>query len=96
MCGGSDATILSAYTEYGVLNLIGKVGTDLSQWPTQKQFACWANLVPGINSGKRRRPVKRSRNRVGRLFCVMARALAQSKDIALGGFYRRIRVVEVD
>lgn len=33
---------------------------------------------------------KRSRNRAGRLFCLMARSLARSKDIALGGFYRRM------
>ena len=41
-------------------------------------------------SGKRRGNVKRQRNRAGRLFCVMARSLARSKDIALGGFYRRM------
>ena len=33
---------------------------------------------------------KRGRNRTGRLFCLMARSLVRSKDIALGGFYRRM------
>ena len=32
----------------------------------------------------------RKRNRAGRLFCVMARSLARSKHVALGGFYRRM------
>jgi transposase len=92
LCGGSDATVLPAHTEYSVLQLIGEVGTDLRAWPTEKQFTSWAGLVPGVNqSGKRRRSVKRSRNRTGRLFCVMARSLAQSKNVALGGFYRRIK-----
>jgi transposase len=40
--------------------------------------------------GKRKRSAKRSRNRAGRLFYVIARSLARSKDIALGGFYRRM------
>lgn len=33
--------------------------------------------------------VKRNRNRAGRLFCVMVRSLARSKDLAPGGFNRR-------
>ena len=30
------------------------------------------------------------RNRTGQLFCMMAQSLVRSKDIALGGFYRRL------
>ena len=71
--------------------LIGEVGTDLTRWRTEKHFTSWMGLAPGSHqSGKRKRSVKRSRNRAGRLFCVMARSLARSKDIALGGFYRRM------
>ncbi len=91
ICGGHDLTVLPAHTEYSVLRLVGEVGTDLTQWQTEKHFTSWLNLAPGTHqSGKRKRSVKRKRNRAGRLFCVMARSLAQSKDIALGGFYRRI------
>lgn len=91
MCYGQDLTILPAHTEYSVLQIVAEVGTELTKWPTEKHFTSWLGLAPGSNqSGKRRRKVKRHRNRAGRLFCVMARSLARSKDIALGGFYRRM------
>jgi len=91
MCDGKDPSTLPAHTEYTVLQLVGEVGTDLTKWPTEKHFSSWTGLAPGsAQSGKRRRTVKRRRNRAGQIFCVMARALARSKDIALGGFYRRM------
>lgn len=91
LCGGHDLTMLPAHTEYSVLQLVAEVGTDLTKWPTEKHFTSWTGLAPGSHqSGKRNRTVKRKRNRPGRLFCVMARALARSKYIGLGGFYRRM------
>lgn len=91
LCGGKDLTVLPAHTDYSVLQLIGEVGTDLSQWPTEKHFTAWLGVAPGSHqSGKRHRSVGRKRNRAGRLFCVMARSLARSKHVALGGFYRRM------
>jgi len=91
MCGGRDLTKLPALSSYGVLQLIGEVGTDLSAWPTEKHFTAWAGLAPGNHdSGKRRKGVRRGRNRTGRLFCMMAQSLVRSRDIALGGFYRRL------
>jgi hypothetical protein len=91
LCGGKDLTVLPAHTDYSLLQLIGEVGTDLSQWPTEKHFTAWLGVAPGSHqSGKRKGSVGRKRNRAGRLFCVMARSLARSKHIALGGFYRRM------
>ena len=91
MCGGRDLTQLPAHTHYGVLQIVGEVGTDLSKWPTEKHFTAWMGVAPGNHdSGKRKGHVKRGRNRAGRLFCLMARSLVRSKDIALGGFYRRM------
>lgn len=91
MCHGRDLTQLPAHTHYGVLQLVGEVGTDLSKWPSEKHFAAWMGLAPGNHdSGKRKGRAKRGRNRAGRIFCVMARSLVRSKDIALGGFYRRM------
>ena len=91
MCNGCDPTVLPALTEYSVLQLISEVGTDLTKWPTEKHFTAWMGLAPGSHqSGKRRGNAKRNRNRAGRIFCVIARSLARSKDIALGGFYRRM------
>lgn len=91
LCGGKDVTILPAHTDYSLLLLIGEVGTDLSQWPSEKHFTAWLGVAPGSHqSGKRKGSVKRKRNRAGRLFCMMARSLVRSKNIALGGFYRRM------
>ena len=91
MCGGRDLTQLPAHTHYGVLQITGEVGTDLTLWPTEKHFTAWAGLAPGNHdSGKRKGRVKRGRNRTGQLFCMMAQSLVRSKDIALGGFYRRM------
>jgi len=45
----------------------------------------------GEQSGKRRGSQRRSRNRAGRLFCVVARSVGRSVDKALGGFYRRLK-----
>ena len=91
MCGGRDLTKLPALTHYGVLQLVGETGTDLTKWPTEKHFTAWAGLAPGNrDSGKRKGNVKRRRNRAGQLFCMMAFALARSKTIALGAFYRRM------
>jgi transposase len=91
ICGGNDLSVLPAHTDYSVLQLVGEVGTNLSQWPSEKHFTAWLGLAPGSHqSGKRKRSTKRKRNRAGRLFCVMARSLARSKHVALGGFYRRM------
>jgi transposase len=91
LCGGKDLTVLPAHTDYSLLQLLGEVGTDLSLWPTEKHFTAWLGVAPGSHqSGKRRGSVGRKRNRAGRLFCVMARSLARSKHVALGGFYRRM------
>lgn len=91
LCGGKDLTVLPAHTDYSLLQLLGEVGTDLSLWPTEKHFTAWLGVAPGSHqSGKRKGSVGRKRNRAGRLFCVMARSLARSKHIALGGFYRRM------
>jgi transposase len=91
LCGGKDLTVLPAHTDYSLLQLIGEVGLDLNKWRTEKHFGAWLGLAPGSHqSGKRKGSVRRKRNRAGRLFCVMARSLARSKNIALGGFYRRM------
>src|SRR5206468_5170704 len=63
-----------------------------NNWTTEKHFTAWLGLAPGSrNSGKRRGSQKRSRNRAGRLFCVIARSVGRTADKALGGFYRRLK-----
>lgn len=92
ICGGTDATHLPTITEYTIYQLISEIGTDLSRWPTRKHFTSWLGLAPGSRqSGKRKRSQKRFRGPAGRIFCLAAASLARSKNLALGGFYRRIR-----
>lgn len=93
LCGGKDPTQLPGVADYVLLQLLGEVGTDLEKnWKTEKHFTAWLGLAPGShNSGKRRGSQRRSRNRAGRLFCVVARSVGRSVDKALGGFYRRLK-----
>jgi transposase len=92
ICGGRDATQIPGVSAYLALQLVSEVGTDMTRWTTEKHFTSWLGLAGGRKqSGKRKRSVKSHRNRAGRMFCAAARALAQSVDKALGGFYRRLR-----
>ena len=93
LCGSKDPTTLPGVVDHVLLQLLGEVGTDLGQhWPSEKHFTAWLGLAPGSKqSGKRWGSQKRSRNRAGRLFCLIARSVGRSVDKALGGFYRRIK-----
>src|SRR5436190_12599580 len=93
LCGGKDPTQLPGVADYVLLQLLSEVGSDLEKnWKTEKHFTAWLGLAPGSrNSGKRRASQRRSRNRAGRLFCVVARSVGRSVDKALGGFYRRLK-----
>jgi len=89
---GHDLAVLPAHTDYSILQLLAETGPTLTAWPSVKHFTAWTGLAPSSRqSGKRRRREPRFRNRAGRLFCVMARSLARSNQIGLGGFYRRLR-----
>jgi hypothetical protein len=93
LCGFKDPTKLRGLADYALLLLIAEVGTQLEEnWKTEKQFTAWLGLAPGsCQSGKRHGSQKRSRNRAGSLFCVIARSVGRSVDKALGGFYRRLK-----
>jgi transposase len=92
ICGGTDATQIPGLSSALVLGLVSEVGVDLRCWPSEKHFVSWLGLAGGRKqSGKRKGSVKAHRNRAGRMFCAAARALGQSVDKALGGFYRRLR-----
>jgi transposase len=92
LCGGRDPTTLPGMADQSLLRVIGEVGTDLTKWPTEKHFTAWSGLAPGsAQSGKRRKSQARPLNRVGRLFCGMARSAGTSADTAFGGAYRRLK-----
>jgi transposase len=92
LTGGHDLTQLPCLTNYSILQLLAEVGTDMTRWPDAKHFTAWLGLAPGSRqSGKTKKSQPRFRGKAGKLFCVVAQSLAQSKYLALGGFYRRIR-----
>jgi transposase len=90
--GGRDATKLPGITDYNWLQLYSELGSDLSKWPTEKQFASWLGLSSGQhNSGKRNRSKSKGKPAVGQLFKEMAHGLLNSKYIGLGAFAKRLR-----
>jgi transposase len=92
LCAGRDPTQLSGIADYSLLRIIGEVGTDLSKWPSEKHFTAWSGLAPATaQSGKRRKNQARQRNRLGMLFCTLARSVGNSVDSAFAGFYRRLK-----
>jgi transposase len=93
ICGRKNPGAIPGIADYTLLQLVGETGTNLEKhWKSEKQFTAWLGLAPGSRqSGKRRGSQKRSRNRAGRLFCLIARAIGRTVDKGLGGFYRRLR-----
>lgn len=92
LCGDVDVTQIPGLAPATALNLIAEVGTDMSKWPTDKDFTSWMNLAPGtkITGGKRlsgKRP--RRHNRAGELLRQAAISVGKM-DNALGAFYRRM------
>lgn len=89
---GKDATKLSGITDYTWMQLLSETGTDLTRWPSEKQFTSWLGLAPGQhNSGKlKRNKRKMGRPKAGQIFRQIAQSLLTSKRIALGAFGRRL------
>ena len=93
LTGGKDLTVLPGFTDYTLLRFIGEVGTDMSRWKSAAHFTSWLCLTPRKKqSGQRARRARgRPKTRAAQILRVAARAVGNSKYLALGGFYRRIR-----
>ena len=90
---GVDITKIDGVKETTALKIISEIGTDMSVWPTVKNFASWLCLSPGnkISGGKiLSSKTKTSANRAAMAFRMAAFSLTKSKS-ALGAFYRRKR-----
>jgi heme-degrading monooxygenase HmoA len=93
LTGGKDLSVLPGFTDYTLLRLISEVGTDMSRWKSAAHFTSWLCLTPRkAQSGKRSRRARgRPKTRAAQILRVAARTVGNSKYLALGGFYRRIR-----
>jgi len=91
---GKDATCLPGFTDTTVLKLIAELGTDFSKWPTSKHFVSWLGLSPRKHqSGKmnKTRRTRKKNTKAGQIFKDSVMSKAESKYLALKGFYNRIK-----
>lgn len=90
---GVDLTQIDGVDELTVQKVLSEIGTDMSQWPTEKHFASWLRLCPNnkITGGKvKQSGVQPTTNRASTALRVAASSLKHSNS-ALGAYYRRIR-----
>jgi transposase len=90
---GVDLVAIMGLSASSVQTIVSEIGTDMSRFPTSKQFCAWLGLVPrnDISGGKvlRSRTVK-VRNRATQAFRQAAQAVGRS-DSAIGAYYRALR-----
>lgn len=93
LTGGRDATVLPGISDTTVLKLLSELGTDLSKWPTEKHFTSYLGLSPKkCDSGKRKRSKRNvAKTKAGQIFRESAMSIANSKHLALKGFYHRLK-----
>ena len=90
---GVDFTQIPGLDALTAQTILSEVGLDPGKFPTEKRFVSWLGLCPNnritggeVKSTKTRKTVNRAAN----AFRMGAQTLANS-NVALGGFYRRIR-----
>lgn len=90
---GVDLVAIPGLNAGTVQTIIAEVGTAMSQWPSEKEFASWLGLAPHheISGGKiLRRGTLHNRSRAGQALRLAAQAVSRSQS-SLGLFYRRMR-----
>jgi len=88
---GVDLTQIDGIAETTALVVLAEIGTDMSRWKSDKQFASWLGLCPGtqITGGKRLSGrSKKTANRAAAALRMAAVSLRSSKS-ALGAYLRR-------
>jgi len=90
---GVDLTVIEGIDEATALVILSEIGTDLSRFPTEKNFGSWLGLCPQHRGSNRRilsRRVRKGANRAARAMRMAAQGCHHAKN-ALGAFYRRIQ-----
>lgn len=93
LSGGENASVLPGICDKTILKLIAELGTDLSKWENVKHFTSWLGLCPWKKqSGKMRRHKRNpAKTKAGQIFRECALSISNSKNLALKGFYQRIK-----
>lgn len=90
---GVDLIAIQGLNAGTVETIISETGTDISRWPSVRQFCSWLGLAPhnDISGGKvlRSRTLK-TRNRAGQAFRLAAQAVGKTQSV-FGAFFRRMR-----
>ena len=90
---GVDLTVIEGISETTALVILSEIGTDLSDFPHEKNFVSWLGLCPQHrgSAGKIfKRRTRRGANRAARALRMAAQGCHHAKN-ALGAFYRRIQ-----
>jgi transposase len=90
---GVDLTGIDGLDSYTVAKVTAETGTDMSPWPTEKQWTSWLGLCPNnkISGGQvLSSRTKRCANRASMALRIAAQTLYRSKS-ALGAYFRRMR-----
>ena len=90
---GKNPTVLPGISDMTMLKLTAELGCDFTKWPTEKHFVSWLGLSPKKHqSGKTNKIRKQKVNsKAGQIFRESAMSIANSKYLALKGFYARIK-----
>jgi len=93
LTNGVDPAKITGITDATHLEIISKVGLDLSKWNTSRHFSAWTGLAPNQNDSGDKKKNKKVKNKssAGQIFRIAAHSLSNSKHNALGSFYKRIR-----
>lgn len=90
---GVDLTQIDGIGEQTALTVVSEVGSDMSKWKTEKNFASWLGLSPtNEKTGGKiiRRGTKKVVNRAATALRLAAQTLRTSQSL-LGAKYRRLR-----
>jgi transposase len=90
---GVDLTVIEGISELTALTILSEIGTDMSRFPSEKQFVSWLGLCPNHRGSAGRifsRRVRKGANRAARALRLAGQSCHHAKN-ALGAFYRRVQ-----
>jgi transposase len=90
---GVDLTVIEGISEATALTILSEIGTDLSRFPSEKNFVSWLGLCPQHRGSAGKifhRGVRRGANRAAKALRLAGYGCHHAKN-ALGAFYRRIQ-----